>query len=145
MSALDEMIGHHVILPSQYYDSRSAASDSSAPIKRLMLAVLQDALECLRGRGTGVRSATARRSALEAAAWIEDVNDYEIFSFVSVCEALGVDSGAAREAIRAWLASGRRVTRRSPVIRQTATLFGPTARQRRPRTRATATVEMRSI
>jgi hypothetical protein len=123
MSSFDEIIGHHIILPSQFYDSRSAAADSIAPIKRLMLAVLQDALECLRGRGTGVRNANARRSALEAAAWIEDANDHDLFSFVSVCDALGVESSAAREAIRAWLASGRRVTRRSPVIRQTATLL----------------------
>jgi hypothetical protein len=64
-----------LILLSQYYDSRSAAADSTAPIKRLMLAVLQDALEFLRGRGTGVSSAYARRSALDAAAWIEDANE----------------------------------------------------------------------
>jgi hypothetical protein len=46
MDIIDKLIVSDVITQSQYYDSRKG-QDDDAPLKRLMLAVLRDALACL--------------------------------------------------------------------------------------------------
>ena len=83
-----------VILPSQYYGRMGGGGLCSE--RRLMLAVLVDALNILRGwnRAGGARK---RRVFAEAAQWVIMKGTSNPFSFDSVCDALGIDSEMARE------------------------------------------------
>ena len=121
MSVLDEILSEHIILPSHFYEGRGYSIEATAPIRRLILAMLRDALACIASRASSRRFA-ARKTAREALAWIEDTNDREIFSFNSVCDSLGIDPDALRKSLHDWQRSGRRLTRRSPVKRETAIL-----------------------
>jgi hypothetical protein len=85
------------------------------PMHRLMLALLRDALACL---GDGTRdsaSVVRRREARDTAAWINDCSE-ELFSFNCVCETLQINPNALRDSLAGWISSGRRLTRRSPVV-----------------------------
>ena len=59
MSVLDEILSEHIILPSQFYDGRGYRIETTEPIRRLMLAMLRDALACIatRPRYQGLRHA----------------------------------------------------------------------------------------
>jgi hypothetical protein len=114
--ALEEIPGEQIIPPSQIYASGHDI-EATEPIRRLMLAMLRDALECIAGRAGGTGN-----PAREALDWIEDTNDREIFSFYSVCDSLKINPEAVRESLRDWVRSGRRLERRSPVKRETAIL-----------------------
>jgi hypothetical protein len=128
MNSLDNLLASHVLLPSQYYDSRRRTPTDNA-LHRLMLAVLADALECLSDRGAG---GGRRREAREAARWVEDENDDYPFSFNSICDALGINAAQAlRMALNSWLASGSRLARRTPVTRQTIKPQRPDGRRGR--------------
>jgi hypothetical protein len=129
MTVLDEMLIEHVILPSQFYDDRNCRIEEAVPIRRLMHAILRDALECVAGR-TGKTGFSARKTSQEALDWIEDTDDREIFSFTSVCDSLQIDPEAVRTSLHNWRASGRRLTRRSPVKCKREILPLPAPRQR---------------
>jgi len=121
MSVLDEILSEHIILPSQFYDGRGYRIETTEPIRRLMLAMLRDALACIATR-PGTRGFATRKAAREALAWMEDTNDREIFSFNSVCDSLGINPDALRKSLDEWQRSGRRLARRSPVKQVTAIL-----------------------
>jgi hypothetical protein len=72
------------------------------------------------------------RSAQEAADWVTDMNDSEVFSFNSVCDVLGLDATAVRKALFGWPVSGLRMSRRSPVTREAIKLSVGAYRQRNP-------------
>lgn len=59
------------------------------PEKRLMLAILQDAVACYR-RNTNTRLGKRRRLFLEVEDWIRDREDDSLFSFANICETLGI-------------------------------------------------------
>jgi hypothetical protein len=105
MNASDERFTQEQITPRGFYGGWSASEDLPS-IKRLMLAVLQDALECFAGRTACTRGLTTRRSAQEAADWVADTNYIEVFSFNSVCEVLGLDAAAVRRAFIEWPSFG---------------------------------------
>jgi hypothetical protein len=115
MDVIDKLIVSDVITRSQYYDSRKG-QDDDAPLRRLMLAVLRDALACLSSGASGSARAPLRKEAYEAAEWIGNRTDESLFSFNCVCETLSIHPDALRESLDDWLASGPRLTRRSPVI-----------------------------
>lgn len=85
------------ILPEQFFD-RMALRTSDVPEKRLMFAVLLDAIIQLRNRNTN--------RAAEAERWIrgedEDEETDAPFSFCNVCEALGINPGYLRRGLLAW-------------------------------------------
>jgi len=60
--------------------------------KALMLAVLEDGVRCYLGR--------ARLAAEEAACWISSTRRYSPFSFIVVCETLGLDPQAVRATVQ---------------------------------------------
>jgi hypothetical protein len=111
------------------YGERSSSEDLSS-IKRLMLAVLQDALECLAGRAVCTGGSDTSRRLREAAEWVADNNETEVFSFNSVCEVLGVDAAAVRKALIEGRRSGLRISRRSPVMRGSGKLSRTPFRKR---------------
>src|SRR5215831_19805487 len=82
------------ILPAQRSVGTRWNGDTSGP-RALMLAVLEDALQCIE-RGRRRRTFPARRLAADAEAWVRsDRRDWP-FSFVNICEVLGFEVDAVR-------------------------------------------------
>jgi hypothetical protein len=71
------------------------------PEKRLMLAVLEDAINCFQ---VNVMARSGRRKKLfnESEDWIMGWDDDWIFSFVSVCELLGFNPEYVRRGLLRW-------------------------------------------
>ena len=124
MDALERIISDDVIARSEYFDSRKRQTRNS-PLRRLMLAVLRDALDCLSTGESNGASIAQRKAAREAAQWISDTGDEHLFSFGCVCETLGIHPGALRDSLRNWIGYGQRLSRRSPVIRQSLVRISP--------------------
>jgi hypothetical protein len=85
------------ILPIQYGESRRRKLPSEGE-RKLLFAVLEDAIRTyLRHRD----SAVARNSEefVEAAEWLSCDEEGGPFSYVSVCEALGIDADCLRAGI----------------------------------------------
>ena len=82
------------VLPAQISGGVRWDADTSGP-RALMLAVLEDAVRCIEN-GRRQRRFGARRLAAEAEAWVRcDRADWP-FSFLNVCEALGIAVDAMR-------------------------------------------------
>jgi len=110
-----------VITPEQFYDSRHDDS-AIAPVKRLMMAVLEDALRCFQNN-SNAKSGPRKRLFNDAEQWLcADASDGP-FSFDTICETLGIEPGFLRGGLREWReqqiagVSARRLARRSPVVR----------------------------
>lgn len=110
-----------VLTPGQYYDSRRDDS-TIAPLKRLMLAVLEDALRCFQNNA-GTKSGARKRLFAEAEQWLCGEGGDGPFAFETVCETLGIEPSFLRSGLKEWRAqqiagvSPRRLARRSPVVR----------------------------
>lgn len=96
-------------------EGREQVRDKDA-LRRLMMAVLRDALGCLSAGSSGFASSAQRKEARVAAQWIADYDDEPLFSFGNVCETLGINPEALRESLSEWVGSGKRLVRRSPVV-----------------------------
>jgi hypothetical protein len=68
------------------------------PEKLLMLAVLEDAVACV-DKYAGASSGKRKRWFRETVEWIRTEDDEWLFSFNSLCEALGLDAGYLRCAL----------------------------------------------
>lgn len=73
-------------------------------IEGLMLAVLQDAVDCYQKFVTA-RSRKGQRLFSEAEEWILDDGTDWPFSFVTICEVLGLDPQYLREGLARWKAT----------------------------------------
>lgn len=110
-----------VLTPEQYYDSRRDDSDIR-PVKKLMMAILEDALRCFQNNADA-KSGSRRRLFEEAERWLCGEGGEGPFSFEMVCEMLGIEPGFLRSGLKEWRrqqlegTSRRRLTRRSPVVR----------------------------
>jgi hypothetical protein len=100
------------LLPGQYFD-HVAGSAREMPEKRLMAAVLLDALVHLQREGS--------TGAAEVQAWIDGRGAEGLFSFASVCEALGIE---ADYLARGLAARPRIVSRRVRLVRRRLTVGG---------------------
>jgi hypothetical protein len=69
------------------------------PEKRLMLAILEDAVQCFQNNGFA-QSVRGRRIFQEAKKWIVDADRDWVFSFENVCEALGLNPAYVRAGLR---------------------------------------------
>jgi hypothetical protein len=134
-SALARLLIPDAVMPGQYYEGVRRDDPVTEAVKRLMLAVLEDALRCLQTRATSPTSID-RRMFLEAQAWISDRTAHGPFAFVAVCEALGIEPNRLRDGIREWLlqlsdgTNSHRLTRRS-VTRSNGPITSPVPRVRR--------------
>jgi len=110
-----------IITPEQFYDVRHDDS-AIAPVKRLMMAVLEDALRCFQNNSKA-RNGPRKRLFAEAEQWLCGETGDGPFSFDTVCETLGIEPEFLRGGLRQWrdqqLAGllARRLARRSPVMR----------------------------
>lgn len=134
--ALGSIFVPDVITPEQYYDSRRDDS-AIAPVKRLMMAVLEDALRCFQNN-SDAKSGPRKRLFTEAEQWLCGEDGDGPFSFETVCETLGIEPGFLRAGLREWRGqqlagvSARRLARRSPVVRS-GKISAPTRRSSRQR------------
>ena len=109
-----------ILTPGQYYDGIRADSGCARPVRRLMLAVLADAIRCYQTYANP-RNRAQRRLFVEAEAWLMDSKADGPFAFETVCETLDMDPSCLREGLRRWRlqeldgTNTRRLTRRSPV------------------------------
>lgn len=88
------------ILPSQFFD-RFRIDATFQPEKRLMLAVLEDAVGTFQKHVTATNR-RARRLFVEAEEWFgSDSTDWP-YSFENVCVALGLEAEYLRRGLRRW-------------------------------------------
>ena len=101
------------ILPAQYY-SMFKSSQYRDPERRLMVAILEDAVSCL---STNLRRCNVRKRKQYDAAqqWVTTEEDSEwIFSFRNICEVLGMDPSYLRRGLTLG-ATGNLSTRNTAV------------------------------
>ncbi len=94
------------ILPAQFY-AMFKCSQHKEPERRLMVAVLEDAVSCLsmNPRECNLRQ---RRQYEEAKQWVAAEEESEwIFSFRNICEVLGMDPSYLRRGLTRWRPSTR--------------------------------------
>ncbi|MGH7873089.1 MAG: hypothetical protein ACREQO_12815 [Candidatus Binatia bacterium] len=78
-----------IFLPSQFYGSAGLSRQLEGE-KRLMIAVLKDAVECLE-KYRGSRTAAGHCLYQGAIEWVEDESTDWLFSFMNICDFLGFD------------------------------------------------------
>ena len=127
LAAVSDSSVPDTILPIQYFD-RLTVRATDVPEKRLMFAVLLDAVIHLQRRES--------RSAVEAARWIEGDEDDSPFSFQSICDFLGLEATQLARALLTWY-HGSGTTRLGVPARQLRTAH-PRIRPPRQRRRRRA-------
>ena len=91
---------HYPLLPSQYAELNRARAGTE-PERRLLLAVLTDAIATFQARAASQRGA-GRRAFDEAARWLFADDRSWPCSFINVCDALGIEPGPLRRALLEW-------------------------------------------
>lgn len=86
-----------IFLPSQFYGATGLSRKLEGE-KRLMIAVLKDAVECL-DKYRGSRSPLGQDQYLSAIEWVEDTDTEWLFSFTNICDLLGFDPEYMREVL----------------------------------------------
>jgi hypothetical protein len=121
-NAFARLLIPEVLTPGQYYDRVHADDHETLAVKRLMSAVLSDAVRCFQAYAKA-RNLAGRLMFAEAQAWILDRKAEGPFAFVTICESLGIEPNRMREGIRQFgsLNAGGtkpgRLGRRSPANR----------------------------
>lgn len=86
-----------VFLPSQFYGTGGLSRQLEGE-KRLMIAILKDAVECL-DKYRGAKSSSGRSHYQNALEWIQDPGTDWLFSFINICDLLGFDPDYLREVL----------------------------------------------
>jgi hypothetical protein len=97
-----------VILPAQYFPR-----SPETPEKRLLLAVLEEAV----GTYQRYASATDRRSRAvftDVEAWFASEDTAWLYSFVGICDAMGLDPTHLRSGLGRWVDTRRTQSLESP-------------------------------
>jgi hypothetical protein len=119
---LNALLGSDPVLTGEYFD-RMRRKYHLQPEKRLMFAVLEDAVKCLR-KYAGGRNGREQRLFRQTQEWIMAKDEDWPFSFVSICEAFGLDQEYLRSAL----------------IRKSITVCNPNVRALRATKKKNATV-----
>jgi len=90
------------LLPDQYLDTFRRKLHLE-PEKKLMLAVLEDAIACFQ-KYIFARDGKGKALFQEAEQWVLDENGDWFFSFANVCETLGFDPAYLRQGMMKWKA-----------------------------------------
>ena len=88
------------LLPEQYLETFRRKLHLE-PEKKLMLAVLEDAIACFQKYALA-RDGKGRVMFQEAEDWIQEKSGDWLFSFANVCETLGFDPGYLRQGMALW-------------------------------------------
>ena len=95
------------VLASDQFHAILKSSQASDPERRLMVAMLEDAVSCLSKDPRRVPR-QQRKAFEEAYSWVnaDDGEDW-IFCFTSVCETLGLNASYLRCGLNRWTALGQ--------------------------------------
>jgi len=104
----ESIVQPQVILPAQFSGGRRQAAPSE-PLRRLMAAILEDAVRCFQ-KNINARHLSQRREFYEAAQWFFGSEAAGPFAFNNVCHILDLDPRHIRHTLRDWSAS--RIARR---------------------------------
>src|ERR1700745_3178114 len=107
------------ILPSQFFEGRKRNA-ALEPVKRLMLAVLTDAVHCYQV-GCDAQKTSRIRAFMEAEEWLFNAKAYGPFSFENVCYTLDITPEYFRKMLRKWLI-GRVGGTRGPAVLRRSTI-----------------------
>ncbi len=88
------------LLPSQYF-SALRRKGAHEPERRLVVAVLQDAVDCFQ-KHVGARDRRARQLYLDAEEWIRSDDRSWPFSFENVCDLLQINAEYLRRGLMTW-------------------------------------------
>ena len=88
------------LLPVEYFDTFRRTIPIE-PEKKLMLAVLADALTCFQ-KYLSARKRKGKNLFREAEEWIFGDNDDHLFSFENICEVIGLDPQYVRRLLSRW-------------------------------------------
>jgi hypothetical protein len=103
-SATDERVASlfqpDTLLSAQYFDNLRRKTYFE-PEKRLMLAMLQDAINTYRDK-FHAQSRKGKRLFAETESWVVESNGDWIFSFNNVCEALSLNPEYVRQGLVRW-------------------------------------------
>ncbi len=97
---LPRLVEPEILVPSQYFD-RFRGHAILEGERRLMLAVLEDAVSCFQ-KYAGSPRPRAQRLYREAEDWLLDTDGSWPFSFEAVCIVLGYDSSYVRKRLMDW-------------------------------------------
>ena len=97
---LPRLIEPEILLPSQLFDRFGGRSILEGE-RRLMLAVLEDAVSCFQ-KYAGATRPRSRRLFQEAEEWFFEEDSNWVFSFESVCTVLGIHPDYFRKSLRRW-------------------------------------------
>lgn len=86
-----------VFLPSQFYGTGGLSRHLDGE-KRLMIAILKDAVECL-NKYRDARSSSGHVHYQNALEWVEDEGTEWLFSFNNICDLLGFDPDYLRKVL----------------------------------------------
>jgi len=86
-----------IFLPSQFYGTGGLSRKLEGE-KRLMIAILKDAVECLE-KYRGARTSVGRSHYENAIEWVKDTDTEWLFSFTNICDLLGFDPDYMREVL----------------------------------------------
>jgi hypothetical protein len=78
-----------IFQPSQFYGAGGLSRQVEGE-KRLMIAILKDAVECL-DKYRGAKSSSGRTHYQNALEWIQDPGTEWLFAFTNICDLLGFD------------------------------------------------------
>jgi len=94
------MLEADIIVPSQFFD-RIRAERSAQPEKRLMLAVMEDAISTFQKSVHG-ETRRQRRLLRETEEWIDSIDTSWPFSFENICTALDIEPNYLRSGLQHW-------------------------------------------
>ena len=94
---LARIVEPDAFLPSQFYGTGGLSRKLEGE-KRLMIAILKDAVECL-DKYRGARSGSGRSQYENALEWVQDKGTDWLFSFTNICDLLGFDPDYLRSVL----------------------------------------------
>lgn len=97
---LSSLFQPDTLLPAQYFENFRTKNHLEAE-KKLMLAVLEDAVLCFQNY-LFARDSRGKRIFHEAEEWILETDSDWIFSFESICEVLGLNPQYVRHGLLRW-------------------------------------------
>jgi len=97
---LNEIFEPDILLPIQYFAALKRKKYSCGE-HRLLIAIIQDAIECFQ-KHLHARDSKRRQLFVDAEVWITDVDDEGPFSFNNVCELLGMNPEYLRVGLLDW-------------------------------------------
>jgi hypothetical protein len=96
----DKFSQAEAVLPLQFHGGRRGTA-TTEPLRRLMVAMLVDAIRCFQTK-LEARQPAKRQEFAEVRSWIFSEEDNGFFSFTAVCDALEIDAQAIRKGLARW-------------------------------------------